>query len=355
MFVKDITVRVKPVRLLVACAILLPLAAACGKKSLDVQGGVLTALTGTLTVRSASGIVSKVGSEALNTKAAILGPGTVIEVSQPGQADIAFTSGVLLRVAGGGKLTITSARVLADQNFTQTQLRLDHGKLFVRSPKLGKTSRLAVVTPTAVAAVRGTDFLVKTEKGKTSTLVGEGSVEVSDDQISELKPVEAGQKADVDAKGAVDVQPQTEEDKQELNNMSQGVQGITEQGRAQIQSILETFEEQKKLIRQALDEQKRSNEALLQAQKDKDQNLVKDQKAKDREMLQEQIRRDRELMDQVRSEAKRNVDEVQDKTKAEASQVKEKTRQDMDTIKSKTGTGEIDKTRSEMEKLKKMQ
>lgn len=328
---------------------------ACKKAPLDVQGAIVTALKGTLTVTRPSGSSESLSASAINTKEAILAPGTVVSTGADGQADLAFTTGTVLRLAAGSKLTITAARILSEQNFTQAQLRLDGGRLFVKSEKLGQTSRLTVVTPTSIASVRGTEFLVKTDAKGTTTLVGEGSVAVSDEKVTEVKTVEPGSKADVPPSGDVVVKPQTDEDKKELNNISQGVQGLTEQGRQQMQSIVQTFEEQKKLIQQSLDEQKRVNQDLIEGQKAKDRDMVKGQSDRDREMLRDQIRRDQEMMEKVRGDAQKNADEVKDKGRADQDAVRGKTQGDMDAIKKKSENKELDKTRSELDRLKKMQ
>ena len=330
-------------------------AGACKKAPMDVQGALITGLKGQVSVTRPDGAVEKVGSDIIDTKGAILAPGTTIETTPDGHADLAFTSGVLVRLAGGGRLTVAAARVLTDKDFSQVQMRLDSGRVFVRSPKLGRASRLAVTTPTAIASVRGTDFLVKTDSGGTTALVGEGLVEVTDEKVGEVKAVEPGSKAEVSPSGAVVVKPQTEDEKKELSDISQGIQGISEKGREQIRGILQTFEDQKKLIRQALDEQKRSNQELLEAQKGKDREMVKGQTDRDREMLRDQIRRDQEMLDKVRGEAKQNADAVKDKGRADQDAVKGKTQGDMDNIKKKSGTEGIDKTRSELDRLKKMQ
>ena len=331
------------------------LSTACKKGPVDVQGAVITAVKGKLSITRPSGALEQLGSEVINTKGAILSPGTLVVTGKDDQADLAFTSGLVVRLAGGGRLMVTAARVLSDKDFAQVQLRLDDGRIFVRSPKLGRTSRLTVVTPTAIASVRGTDFLVKTDSKGTSTLVGEGSVEVTDEKVSEVKTVEPGNKAEVDPSGTVVVKPQTEAEKKELSDIGQGIQGISEQGREQMRTILQTFEEQKKLIQQALEEQKRSNQDLIDSQKTKDRDMVKGQGDKDREMLREQVRRDRELMDRVRGDAQQNVDAVKDKGRADQDAVKGKTKGDMDSIKKKSGSEGIDKTRGELDRLKKMQ
>lgn len=331
--------------------LILAAAGACKQKQ-DLQGAVITALQGEVRITNKSASRKVITSSALYTKDAILFPGDLVETGKDGHADLQFSASVKMRVGPDSSLRIETARILSGKNFEQVQVRLNSGKLFTQSGKLDAASRITVVTPTTVAAVRGTEFVVREEKNKHETLVREGSVEVADDLLSNLVIAEGDQKAEVTEDGKVNVVPQTEADRKECQDLGKDLASITEQGRNDIQSLIAQFEEQKLLIQQTIEEQKKSNEDILRQQKDSNRENMQNKREQDRELLREQIQRDRENMEQLKNQMRSDADAAREANKAEQGKITEQGKSDMEQIKQNRPSSSQDKTREDLERLR---
>ena len=78
------------------------------------------------------------------------------------------------------EMTVKKSSTHTMRGSDDSEFVLTNGTIFVRIMKaLAPQSRFEVQTPTAVAAVRGTIFMVKVEAGKTQVAVHKGSVKVS--------------------------------------------------------------------------------------------------------------------------------------------------------------------------------
>ncbi len=131
----------------------------------------LAAVTGDVTVHSVDGSPEVSGEAGMP-----LEEGDRVVVAEGGSAEIALDGGSLitLRENSDFKLEKTAKG--------ESSFFLSIGSLLAKIQKLG-TQRLRVRTPTAVAAVRGTEFGVEVDDSDTHVGVfDEGKVEVSDDK-----------------------------------------------------------------------------------------------------------------------------------------------------------------------------
>ena len=90
---------------------------------------------------------------------------------------------------------------LVGQNRRQgpTGVRLDSGALLIEFTPSERQKNFQIQTPHAIAAVRGTKWAVQVERGKTSTLVLSGTVEVTSPRATRSAMLHAGEGADVTA------------------------------------------------------------------------------------------------------------------------------------------------------------
>ncbi len=122
-------------------------------------------------------LVKTDGVVKVNGKAALAGAelrsGDRVEAPGRSFADIEFTSGHKTRLLNG-KVQIT-------EKGQATSLRLSEGKLFVAVKKLKSDETLTIYTPSSVAGVRGTQFVIEEKKAGGGTYLGvvEGAVETS--------------------------------------------------------------------------------------------------------------------------------------------------------------------------------
>ncbi|MET0530802.1 MAG: FecR domain-containing protein, partial [Microvirga sp.] len=105
--------------------------------------------------------------------------GDVLRTNAIGNLAILFADQTQIRVGRNSTLTVNE---VASANTGTTQLNLEAGNIWARASRGG--SGVDVKTPAAVAAIRGTDWSLSVEGGRTSLVVLEGIVELSNAQGS---------------------------------------------------------------------------------------------------------------------------------------------------------------------------
>ncbi|PJZ85781.1 lipoprotein LipL45 [Leptospira harrisiae] len=107
---------------------------------------------------------------------ALLKSGDNVVTGDNGKVDIQFADGSSIRISP--KSAIDFAKLSMDNSgTTDTQIALVSGKVFAKVNKAKKEDNFTVVTPTAIAGVRGTSFIVEAAEGKPAKVkVVEGAV-----------------------------------------------------------------------------------------------------------------------------------------------------------------------------------
>ncbi|HQS99603.1 MAG: hypothetical protein B7Y26_05035 [Hydrogenophilales bacterium 16-64-46] len=122
----------------------------------------------------------------------LLAAGTQLEAAANSSATLSFADGSVLVVQPGTRLTLDTVSVYAGGGMADTRLRLQQGRVDVgANPARTRGSRLQVITPSAVAAVRGTRFRVGADATATrqETLEGEVALDAAGQRVA----VRAGQ------------------------------------------------------------------------------------------------------------------------------------------------------------------
>lgn len=104
----------------------------------------------------------------------VLKPGDEVRTHARSRAEIHLGDGVLVRLKENTVFKLE--RLKSKKDVLNVSLRLLTGKILLKVAKLGSGSRVRVRTPTAVAAVRGTMFVVDAQTSKTEIKVLEGTV-----------------------------------------------------------------------------------------------------------------------------------------------------------------------------------
>lgn len=103
--------------------------------------------------------------------------GSVVEVADKGSVRLRFADGSTTLLTPGTRLVLDTVSVYAGGGMVDTRLRLQQGRLEVgANPQRIPGSRLQVITPSAVAAVRGTVFRVGADETATRQETLEGAV-----------------------------------------------------------------------------------------------------------------------------------------------------------------------------------
>ncbi len=94
-----------------------------------------------------------------------LGAGAEIQVSNNSSATLRFADGSIVVMQPSSSMRLDRVSVYADGVMVDTGLRLHQGRIEVTAnPRHGSKNRMQITTPSAVAAVRGTQFRVSVEE-----------------------------------------------------------------------------------------------------------------------------------------------------------------------------------------------
>ncbi|MCB1175235.1 MAG: FecR domain-containing protein [Leptospiraceae bacterium] len=277
----------------------LGLSSACNKTEQKAfQGAVLSNPQGEIWVTRVNNQRYQLSKENLQTGDGLVGQGDIIETKSSSSVDLQYDTGMSMRLGPGSKLTIQKSNLKEQGGSPDVHVKLDQGRLLTRSEKLGADANVLVQTPTMVASVRGTEFLVKPDE--EAVLVDEGSVAVSNTtspnnaepaspDVSDPKPpaidedstvvVEEGNKVEEDSDEFV-VQPLDEEDRQELDELSDGLEYINADTRKHLQDIISAYESEKERIHAEFQQQLDRNREIMDAEKQKQKDTFNSEKSR---------------------------------------------------------------------------
>jgi LysM repeat protein len=115
----------------------------------------------------------------------LLQTGQQIQVGSNSSARLQFADASELVMQPRSSVAMDTLSVYAGGYMADTQLRLQEGRVEVHAnPQGHKGQKFEVITPAAVASVRGTRFLVETQGGRTLEQTTEGQVVLQTDQGS---------------------------------------------------------------------------------------------------------------------------------------------------------------------------
>ena len=157
-----------------------------------------------------------------------------------GQAIIRLADGSVLQVERQSRLTFDRLTQYGRSGMADTRMNLERGRINTEvEPFEHRGSRFEIETPSAVAAVRGTQFSVESRPGGTLLEVREGEVWFGDGE--DQKAVHAGYSAYQGANGAqslapLDAAPEIRIDDTRINSMPMDIrwEGAPESGRYRV-------------------------------------------------------------------------------------------------------------------------
>lgn len=128
--------------------------------------------------------------------------GDTIKTSATSSVSIMLKKGVMVNVGAQGKpTTVTIDSLVHREDGADVRLNLTQGNLANQiKPETGNYS-YEVKTPTSVASVRGTEFVMDTEEESSSLFVNSGAVNFSDPISGDSSVVKEGFKAVADTEG----------------------------------------------------------------------------------------------------------------------------------------------------------
>lgn len=106
-----------------------------------------------------------------------LGPGAVIVTKENSKVVIQFADGSTTNVVSNSTLSLDALSLYSGGAMVDTKLRLQKGQIETKAnPKHTQGNQMQVITPSAIAAVRGTVFRVSADEGVTTQETLDGRV-----------------------------------------------------------------------------------------------------------------------------------------------------------------------------------
>lgn len=245
----------------IVCSLIITLIAvqfvSCKKSGPSViqNDGLINFLTGDVKIVSDGKTVqANVGDK--------ISQGMIVKTGDKAIVDIYFEGSVIRILAKSSVVMKELVKNLQD-NKELTELYVENGQVFSKvTRKLTDGEKFRVNTPTAVAGVRGTEFLVSEEGGKSTISCIEGKVAVKEStgDDSTFVDVEAGKEANIEKGKPISVN--------ELKQMNlENIRKIKDEIKELREDIRKKFEEQREEIRKQVIEQKEINKARVEDQK----------------------------------------------------------------------------------------
>jgi len=158
------------------------MSASCGSgKGKSDATAIVSFYTGTATIQSANAQPRPVKAQD------IVKNGDIIETGDKSSVIVQVGEELLVRFEANTKVVVSSITDIAKR-----EINLEKGKVLSSVSKLKKGNEYFVKTPTAVASVRGTEFLTDFAEGKTIVAVGKGRVSVVKSETKEENRVDPG-------------------------------------------------------------------------------------------------------------------------------------------------------------------
>lgn len=310
------------------------------KENKSLQAGIVTFSKGD------TKLISKDGKEKKIQKDTFFFKDDTIVTGKDGIVDIQLTDGVVIRVKQNSKLKLQDIIVGDNGSTIKAKLKLETGKVFAKTDKkLNSDSSFSVATPTFVAGIRGTEFIVEDSEGKDQALVSDGAVSV--EAIDENgKPtgkesiIEKGHKGIIE-KDSIKNAELSPEELAELKEDSQSISSITEDARQRMQEIIRTLDDQKQKNKDTLEEQIQINRDALEEQMQKNNTELNELKDKNQQILDEQKEKNKGMMNETTGKTNEQKNEIKDNTKAQTNEVKDKGNSELEDMKNKN---KIDKS-----------
>ncbi len=162
----------------------------CSKKQNLPEFGIIKFYSGSVKVITAS------GAKNAELKLILYNNDKII-TGNSSRADIQLGDFGIIRIAENSETTL---KAILDKAEEYTA-KLNSGEILCKIEKLKKGQSVNIETPTAVAGVRGTTFLVKSQKDKSEVAVADGKVSVASKKEPEKKViVSRNQSAAIDSK-----------------------------------------------------------------------------------------------------------------------------------------------------------
>ncbi len=296
----------------------------CSKTEKAVpENAIITALNGKVTLTSAEGKSRSLAQGDVKSPQGIIIAGDTVRTEASSGIDLQFRDGSVVRIYENSEFHLTSLMVSPEGNTRQIKGSLKSGGLYTLVYPVKDQSEYKIITPTAVAGVRGTGFEVEADEESTDVLVTEGVVEVENTVTGEKAELTENQEITASRSPGMIVREANKERVRIIKESQEEIRRIREESKAEMQKIRDSFKDQKSEIRSAFDEQKKEIRDQFEGSKEEQREQFDSMKA---DIKVEQER--------VKDEAKAAVSEQKEAQKDAVKNQQSDTKSQMDAIKS---------------------
>ncbi len=257
---------------------LLSMGVQCKKEKNIVREGLVNFMAGTVVIVDGGDRKPAAIGDAIRQ-------GMIIETGTLSFVDIYFDDSAIKIL----EESVVEIRVLGGNlpgDAVTSLLHVTSGRVFNRVvKKLVKNDRFEVSSPTMVAAVRGTEFLVVSDEVKSLIACLNGSVEVQNETAPDQEPVLIRDEQEV----------VVEKDK------PMTVRDLSEENRKLLADIKKDFKEMKKEIRERFEKKREEIRKSVEDRRQKDMDMVERRKAEDIQKVEDQKARDRENVERLKA------------------------------------------------------
>jgi len=176
--------------------------------------------------------------------------GMTIHTGSKSVVDIYFENSII-RILENSSVEVQELVKNLTDNKELTELYVKNGKMFAQiTRKLIENEKFIIITPTSVAAVRGTEFLVSEENGKSKISCVSGTVAVRDasKENSDFVDVENGKSASIEPGKSVAVENLSDEDIKNIKKIKDDIKAM----RADVKRKFEEQREAEKVYVEAI-------------------------------------------------------------------------------------------------------
>lgn len=207
--------------------------------------------------------------------------GMKIETGKKAMADIYFGENAI-KVLENSSIRVDQLVTVVSTNSEQTEFYVEKGRLFSKvARKLAKGDNYSVKTPTTIAAVRGTNFLVTEEEKKGQVACLDGLVDVLNKSMEgegNQVQLKDGQEVTVEQGKAMNVKDLSEANKKMIQDILSSIRDMQA-------DIRKKFEDERDRILKVVEDQKQMNKEMMEKQIEQDKQNVKDQIDKDKDNI----------------------------------------------------------------------
>lgn len=303
-----------------------------------VRGAVVTKVSGTVFLTRPSMEPVRFEPTNIGTKNGVLMPHDQVQTEEKSSLTFYTPGGGLVVVKEKSTVVIGEVLGFPELHKSDTGIELKEGEIFSHIKKLQSNSEFRVITPTSVAMVRGTEFIMRNNGSSSQTLVKEGSVRVEDPQGMTGENLGEGEKATVTDQSEFTTGTLSPEERDAFpDSAGSELEEVNRIYEGKMENLLQSFAVQSDSIQGSFRKDKQTNRERIDAKLDENQTNIDTKRNENKELIQKTNRTNRQPLEKVQQENRENLKRVRQDSSEDMESTKEDASQRMEETKRETG------------------